>query len=184
MKLLSFSQYFPAYHKRAGEKTCFPEQIMNTFGIEYNSLDYFDKLVEWNNKALSDGKLCLDDLTKFFYDLAITDGYKIHTIRSKTQINVGEQFQPFVWSRKPYCSPIIKFMQPLTLLNKQTVLITPNIVSVEYGLKLNRHMIAKNDGLNVDDFDSWFSQQPTFGGYILDFVTGERYGSENSHWKE
>ena len=64
-KLIKFAQKFPQSHPKAGLSTGFVEQILNGLIVNYDSLDYFDKLCQLNAKAISSGKLTTRDLHIF-----------------------------------------------------------------------------------------------------------------------
>jgi hypothetical protein len=169
MKLLSFSNLFPKYHPKSGAKTYFPEQILNNFNIQYMNDDFLDTLIKINEKSLVEGKLTLSDLIQFKEQLIPISKTKIHTIRTSTKVDVNENFQPFIWSRKPYASPIIRFMPSMQLKEIQSVNYLYGQFRDELGEQIDINELAANDGLSVDDFVSWFEPMNTSTALILHF---------------
>ena len=166
MRVITFSRQFPVSHPKKGEPTFFPESIINGLGlhVEYIQRQKFD----W----MSDFALSLNDP-------------KFHTIRAGNRWKVGDWFSPRVWSGKPYASKQIQFASDIQIKkiwefefinstyngefghDKGRWFLIDNIVISDY----ERGLLAKNDGLDEDDFIDWFKCHPkkkeTFKGQIL-----------------
>lgn len=180
MKLIPFSQHFPVGHVNAGKKTYFVEKILNTFGIKYQNESYLETLYNLNKNKLLEGKLHQTTLLEFFANLEPIENYKIHTIRKSNFFQKNDIIQPFVWSRKPYASPQIRFIPELKILSCQPVIISKSQVLTTNHFEIPRTIIAKNDGLSLSDFNSWFQGPKPFEGFIIDFVIEQEYGPDDN----
>lgn len=145
-----FARFFPAYHPKAGQPTYFVEKIIESFSDQFTR-DW----VQWelNNPFLAD--MDLDTETKF--------DPKNHTIRAGHNVKVGDFIRPSVWSGKPYASKQIIIAPDIEV--KQTwdfeVDACGVIALAKPGEQLKYldegvdEIIARNDGLEYDDFLEW-----------------------------
>lgn len=146
MKVLTFSRYFPKGHPKAGQPTFFVENILK--GIH----------------KVKDGYV--------YGECAL----KLHTIRAGDRWNVGDMASLRVWSDKPYRSKQIEFAQVEVKKTWAFDLIADHI-SVEWfinGQQMGYYTpktaseyrnpdlfkVAKNDGLAIEDFATWFEVHP------------------------
>ena len=160
-RTITFSRTFPAYHPKAGQPTFFVEGILTQLGINRTTHDYLLWL-KINNPEISE--LFLSD----FYDsLSENIEQKSHTIRAhKNPLKVGEFINPKCWADKPYNKTKegfwqIKFAPDIQI--KKTWNFSKDILSGEFyldGFDATTHleMIAKNDGLSLQDFKDWFNK--------------------------
>ncbi len=155
MRVITFSRFFPKGHPKAGRPTYFVEKM-------------------W--KGLNESGISLPvGVDGFKEDVAP----KWHTIRAGNRWKVGDEYSPRVWSGKPYASKQIEFAPPITIrkiwefgVNQTDYFIrseggAPNWVTFDQLTE-----IAKNDGLERDDFECWFALHPKkkdayFTGQIL-----------------
>lgn len=109
MKYIMFSRYYPKGHFREGQFTNFVELIWSA---------YPPTLVkEW--KAKFDPESKYFDYGKYG-GLYNTGGIsKGTTIRAGFRWNVGDVFQPRIWTGKPYASKQVAFMPELKVLGVQ-----------------------------------------------------------------
>jgi hypothetical protein len=171
--VLMVSRTFPAYHPRAGQLTYFNEQIFS--GCRMSAHAKFSECI----------------IKSGMYHTATP---KIHTIRSNytlwahraEEINAGRAVLSLrQWTGSPYNyardgSKQEEFMQ-LTKIHVQKVIV--NIEKEVYNGKfgkssitswgvyvddksISEKMIAKNDGLAVDDFCQWFNKGLNEGALI------------------
>lgn len=142
-KVIMFSRVFPAYHPKKGEPTFFVEKL----------------LISRQGKDICSQNFGFD-ADKF--------EPKHHTIRSGHRFKVRDYFSPRVWSDKPYRSKQIIIAPDIKIEKVFDFKIT------KYGYFVNKRQIgfyelpelAKNDGLEVDDFECWFNFS-TFDGQII-----------------
>lgn len=155
-KVITFSRYFQKDHFKAGKPTYFVEQILNHLNIKPWSQSYLNWLIQANPN--------LDEqILKDFQNSLVEgiEGIKLHTIREGKNFVAGESFSPRVWTKKPYTSKMlifapdiyIKNMVPINILLDPTGAITIRKLN---GERINSVSVALNDGLNNDDFFSWF----------------------------
>lgn len=151
-RVITFSTQFQTNHPRKGEPTYFVEQIYNSI---YGLYDWSD---------------AMGVPTSYVMNLNTTVmGIKGHTIRRGYRWKVGDKFSPRVWSGKPYASKQIIIAPEIEI--KKTWDFSRDLISDKY--YLNGHeidadrleLIAKNDGLSVEDFKAWLNKP--FLGQIL-----------------
>lgn len=140
MKVLTFSKVFPQKHINAGEPTNFKEKILS--------------------------------------------GEKIHTIRPETnKWKIGDQISMRYWTGKPYHSKQEIFCEkfevveliPICIVgiwsgNSQTPNDPINFIKEAKDLYSKKEMekIAKNDGLNFNQLESWFKlNEKSFKGTLI-----------------
>jgi hypothetical protein len=159
MKVITFSKQYPAKHPNAGHKTFFVEKIVR--GLHHQGVRPFDVNCEFSEEA--------------YY---IVDP-KHHTIRAGKRWKVGEWFSPRIWSGKPYASKQIEFAPPIQI--KKIWEVCLNVTASEgFNWWIDGNVIptdkvvelAKNDGLEINDFLNWFMCHPKakkegFFGQIL-----------------
>lgn len=171
-KIITFSRKYQKKHPKSGQATFFVEKILNALGEMYYMSEYLEKLIDLNKESLDNGKLTHKNIVDFYLSLDIpTHEIKIHTIRGNTRFKVNEEFQPAVWSGKPYCSPIIRFWDIVPIKHITEIeyydcnLWFGNQVLDDDTIKL----LAANDGLTRDDFIDWICEKE-FHGQVLHFT--------------
>jgi hypothetical protein len=165
-RVITFARNFPATHPKKGEPTYFIEKIYSGIGVDGNFL-----------------RIPLPDVYNFLYK---HDEYyfepKHHTIRAGNRWKVGDKFSPRVWSGKSYRSPQITIAPDITITgvfdfkieidkDYKCVLIN-NCVFYEENTDWYTQLealetLAKNDGLSLQDFKSWFNWGKPFTGQII-----------------
>ena len=169
-KVITFSRQFPAYHPKAGQPTFFVEKILNAFDTSY--MDF--KTLEIWRELNKDNTYDPENLWANLWDLNVgiqTTKTKHHTIRSGHRWKVGDKFSPRVWSGKPYNSkqiiiaPDIEIVRTWNFNIDTDGIIVFNGVPIECGKNLE--LIAKNDGLELQDFYYWFKYPKPFSGQII-----------------
>lgn len=188
MKYIMCSRTFPASHPRKGEPTWFVEKIWNCFREDLALPDNFRRWV--------DSYIPLIKGDGYLKSTAIRE-IKPQTIRNGSRFSPGEMVSLRVWEGRPYHTDQIEFAQVEV---KQTWSIEINnrfgagsfevvINGVVYAQlhfgndkDLNRDgliTLAKNDGLELDDFVSWFNMHPkkkeAFRGQIICWGDGVEY---------
>lgn len=155
MKVITFSRFFPVTHPKAGQETYFIEKIWDSLpGIPSAYTDRLD------NERLNFIR-CGNDIV----------WPKHHTIRAGERWRVGDWFSPRVWCGKPYASKQLEFAPSIQI--KRIWTFEKNEDGKYFvdghceGVSLSE--IAKNDGLEQQDFESWFysAKGKPFKGQIL-----------------
>jgi len=144
--VLTVSRTFPANHKRKGDKTYFEDKILKRYSD-------FDNFLGWQ---------------------------KIHTIRANypfwekriKKVQEGKAVLSIrYWSGKPYNSKQVEICQ----LDENSGIGIENLHAPNWHLEKNRinelciwgenigmhiqtEVLAKNDGLSIDDFEEWFKK--------------------------
>ncbi len=156
-KVITFSRAFPKGHARAGQPTFFVEKFWKSI---------------WDQNKAHDIHLFQEPYDDFFHPMG-KDSLNVHqfegkhhTLRAGNRFKSGEFFSPRVWSGKPYNSKqiiigpdtkienawdVVIFAEP-----NQTVICMPTEIHSQYQM-LSLGEVAKNDGLTIDDFESWFN---------------------------
>ncbi len=174
-KVITFSRFFPKNHINGGGRTNFAEQIFNSLNIRYwVKLKYLD-LDDLNSNT--DFKN--DDVWEFHHllDRGI-ENKKNHTIRNGNRFKKGDFFSPRVWSGKPYQSKQIILSKDIEIVNVWDIRILVQdfgklglqaVITINGQDFQNIELLAKNDGLSVDDFLQWFKTEKgeTFVGQII-----------------
>lgn len=164
-KVIMFSRVFPAYHPKAGEPTFFVEKLYNSLFSRNNLMDY-PKGIEINESILE---------------------MKHHTIRAGHRFKVGDTFSPRVWGDDinlksgrsgPYHSKQIIIAPDLEVKQVYKFELRKSDLNYYLNGKLLKFAqlkeIAKNDGLDLDDFDEWFNS-PDFDGQIICLSNSIKY---------
>lgn len=161
--VLMLSQAFLMGHSKAGKPNYFVQQLTNAL------------------RGYSEHEIQLPDGSSI-----IVRGKKLHTIRENyeywkektAKINAGEmELSIRVWSGKPYKSQQVEVAR-LSHVSIQLVEMSYSvedsqpIVYVDNVLKPNiAEEMAKNDGLQLEDWTEWFFKKTnTFRGVILHFT--------------
>lgn len=143
-KVITFSTVFPKGHLYEGKPTLFPELLKQSLtGIISNSKGVITQ--------------------------------KHHTIRKGKRWKAGQYFSPRIWSGKPYNSPqqilgIDIEIQQIIDIEMTNEFIILNGIEFNKRAKKNQelfHRIASNDGLTIEEFDSWFKKSIPFSGQII-----------------
>lgn len=156
-RVITFSRYFPSYHPRKGELTYFVEKLNRGLGMEYGIPFGDETEIHFRNLGID-----------YSFEIYKKSSPKYHTIRAGNRWKVGDKFSPRVWSGKPYNSKQIIIAPDITIVN---------VFDVEFlgftkwvnGEVLNNYELAelaKNDGLNIYDFNNWFNKLPFVGQVI------------------
>ena len=161
-KIRTLSRTFLKGHPRAGEKTYFVEQFLNSMGIDFTAKAYLNSLYELNPHITD------MDITVFWIGLNwdITAS-KEHTIRKNHHFNKGDFISLRCWAGKPYNSQKIILTKPVKVKKTWDFKISDGDYFLN-GKKLNLSdikKIAANDGLAVEDFELWFPDK--FTGQII-----------------
>ena len=177
-KVITFSRTFPAYHPKAGQLTHFVNKIIN--GLTEMNFNFDDgNFPAWNEDFCNNLNFA-------------TTNTKFHTIRSGNRWKVGDKFSPRVWGTD--INPVSGRSGPY---HSKQIIIAPDIEikkvwDIEFRidpflppeeavllLKVDGHymtpeiyipMMAKNDGLTLDEFINWFTPKPemvNFSGQII-----------------
>ena len=157
---LSVSRIFPATHPRKGEPTNFREKI-------YNAI--YEKDGDWSNAPGPVSHYVFEP------DFSIRDK-KLHTCRANydlwakrmAEVQAGRAvIELCYWSDKPYRSKQVVFatIDKDSGCGVQKLVFFDDDICCPYAYEANgvgNHAIydiddlAKNDGLSIDDFKSWF----------------------------
>lgn len=166
-RVITFSTQFPTTHPKKGEPTYFVEQIYNSIGIDFTNRKWIGLLNDINSKDNDH----LERLAGFVFGRINykMSNQKHHTIRKGYRWKVGDKFSPRVWSGKPYASKQIIIAPDIEI--KKIWDFSRDLISDKYYLNGheidagNLELIAKNDGLSVEDFKAWINKP--FLGQIL-----------------
>ena len=161
-KVRTFSRFFPKGHTKEGQPTFFVEKFrkgLETIGYS-EPLYHFDELIGLSSVISSEK-----------YNSATP---KLHTIRAGNHFKAGDYFSPRVWSGKPYASKQIIIAPDIEIKKVYEVNICKIsgsfYVSIPMRLGYERMVsignLSNNDGLDIDDFKSWFNKLP-FTGQII-----------------
>lgn len=168
-KVLTISRTYPNYHPRAGELTHFVEKIMASLADSSNSRNGYWKM----NKDFIDYDWCA------YYNCRLPKG---HTIRAGHRFKAGDMISLRVWSND--VNPKSGRSGPY---HSKQIIIAPDIeVKKTWDFELHGgkaffkvdglldeitdeqlEIIARNDGLSLDDFGSWFSDFSIEGEYQI-----------------
>lgn len=173
MRVLTFSQSFPKGHIRQGDATFFMEKILCGLGITMKTLPVH-----------------LTNVVNDFQMLLEPDDTKLTTIRSGNRWKAGDMASLRVWSGTPYNSKQIGFAQ-VEVKNTwefKIYRVWDDLyvdVGKDIGLPFYRTtkvigIVARNDGLSIEDFISWFSIHPKktgaeFSGQIISWHDNLNY---------
>jgi hypothetical protein len=153
-KVITFSQVYPSYHPRKGQKTDFVGKIWESIYLQYPEWlgDHYEEL-------------------KTLYSYIGLHGMlppKHHTIRAGHRFKVGDKFSPRVWSGKPYQSKQITIAPDIEVQKIWTFKIEGPVYWFDgYAMTLNEiKELANNDGLDTDDFECWFNVKE-FDGQVI-----------------
>lgn len=167
MKVIMCSRTFPKRHPKAGQKTYFVEKIWAALSPAFfpdekliKNLNFYDWL-EYDSCALP----------------------KHHTIRSGSRWKPGDWASLRIWSDKPYRSKQIEFAQvevkkaweiKIRIEDNQMIVgVKTNMTEITgFVYLLPTCEVAKNDGLDCQDFFDWFNMHPKkkhndFNGQII-----------------
>lgn len=158
MRVLTFSIFFQKGHPRAGQPTYFVEKIMAALADEIEECKMYNDFI-------------LYDWYEYYNATP-----KHHTIRAGNRWKVGDKASLRVWSDKPYKSKQIEFAQvevkkiwaiELRMThggNYVECFINGEKYGVDHDSQMcdqyNWELLARNDGLNTDDFIAWFNLHP------------------------
>lgn len=153
-KVIIFSRVFPKHHPKSGKQTYFVEKIWESINYDIPG-DLHSSLVKESGNYL------------FREDILP----KHHTIRAGKHWKVGEKFSPRVWSGKPYMSKQIIIAPDIEIKKIWDIGLRISGDFKEFycndcdltGTSISK--IAENDGLELNDFLSWFNKP--FEGQII-----------------
>ena len=162
-RVLTFSRTFPSYHPRKGQPTYFVEKIWQC--LFNKGLSYYDTNLEEELSIFSNPSHFIKP--------------KGHTIRAGHRWKSGDKFSPRVWSGKPYTTKQITIAPDIEV--KKVFDVNIEITgSIAFSFFIDSKNIptdevvrlAKNDGLEVNDFLNWFAAHPNkkesvFTGQII-----------------
>lgn len=161
MKVLTISRHFPKGHPKSGEPTWFVEKIWNCFREEDFSLP--DRFIAGCDNYAT---LLKDD--EHLTAIKIRE-MKHHTLRSGNRWQVGDTASLRIWLDKPYRSKQIEFAQVEVKKVWPVTIIFDDVFNPIYTSDrlLPTCEVAKNDGLECDDFAKWFAIHPKKEGSIF-----------------
>lgn len=163
-RVITVSRTFPAYHQKKGQPTYFVEKIWKSI---------------WDNHKGSDNPLYPYWMD---YDRAFpaTDELgnihnhtpKHHTIRAGKRWKTGDMASLRVWSGNPYNSPQITIAPDVELVVYDFEVEIEDDLLIRYinGFEISYttlQRLAENDGLTLDEMQSWFKMPREFSGQIL-----------------
>ena len=176
-RAITFSRYFPAHHPKKGQPTLFVEKIWKSFAVRALNEIFYQPMVEDINDLnahLSDYVLLSDFRKSLLANYGGSNNIepKKHTIRKGKRWKVGDKFSPRVWSGKPYASKQIIIAKDMTLQRVLDIEIDKlgfiYINGDYYSQIMQCDHLALNDGLEKEDFASWFDGNTLpFSGQIL-----------------
>lgn len=155
--VLTVSRVFPCTHKRKGERTNFVCKILHTINFNESGVDLY--------------RICSNECETSCFRRLIDP--KLHTIRANyelwakriEQVQKGEAILSIrYWSGKPYNSKQVEICQ----LDKDSGIGVQKIYFQRAFFKSNwivgqsefpdqlLSVVAKNDGLSLEDFKEWF----------------------------
>jgi hypothetical protein len=155
-KVITFSRVYPSHHPRAGEPTFFVEKIHEGMkAMKWPEPDWSEEQLRWAHQNLAIN----------IYDR------KYHTIRAGNRFNPGDWFSPRVWSGKPYHSKQIIIAPNIEVKKTFQFEILNDGYAIDGCFQSLKELsvVAKNDGLEVDDFECWFNIKHSkyFNGQII-----------------
>lgn len=162
---MTFSRFFPAHHPKKGQPTEFVEKIWESL---------YPDIVGWSGF----GELCQQ------FNVGLNNIYppKHHTIRAGNRWKVGDWFVPKVWGddvnpksgrKGPYHSKQITIGPPIEVKRVWDFELRPlengSVIFINDKLRWGQmaSVVAKNDGLSVEDFKAWFKWGKPFKGQII-----------------
>lgn len=165
-RVMTFSRTYPAYHPKAGQPTHFVEKILNWYfgtmkNLEHNpALHFTGDIIKLKNPELyqvGGVETFIESLSK---DI---DAWKNHTIRAGRRWKAGDWFSPRVWSGKPYNSKQVIIAPDIQVKKTWDFEVDGNGVmsmakpgeQLKYLDENIDAIIAKNDGLEYNDFIDW-----------------------------
>lgn len=150
-KVITLSRVFPKYHSRAGQPTFFPEKVWRSF------LDLSSPMFPYWMKDHPSG---IDIRDSYDYDP------KHHTIRSGKRWKDGDVASLRVWSGKPYRSTQIAIAPDVKVKVRDVEIDLSGVIKVD-GHVISADIVAKNDGLSLEDLREWFRPSLPFSGQML-----------------
>ena len=193
-KVITFSQNFPYYHLRAGEKTFFVEKMIEWYwdndlaATKFHNVE--DMIYTVNKNKLDTGLITKSQIDDFLMSLdPEVQEWKQHTIRGGHRFKDGDVFKPCVWLGKPYYSRQIQFLPELKIPKTFDFEIKKNIkelpLDYESMMVINHsyhnpdsQMVEKlshRDGLSKKDLLRWFQYPKLFSGQIICFDKSIQY---------
>lgn len=182
-KVITVSRSFPSYHPRKGESTYFVEKIYAALGdlipVRKNGY-YFEQLSGLNPDIKPTPILS-------FYDSVNSDikEEKYHTIRAGKRWKTGDMASIRVWG-----DDINPKSGRKGAYHSKQITIAPDIEVTVFDFEIKNdeadepsiyidgkfycqigasdsELIAKNDGLNLEDLKAWFKYPKPFSGQII-----------------
>lgn len=153
MRQIIFSRTFPTYHKRFGEPTFFVEKMLYSLIIQHKGNTDLLNQPDFDTSVFNRPEFML----------------KHHTIRSGERWEKGMYFAPKYWSGRPYNSKCVQFAPYVVIEKTYNFKINEkNQIFINQILCRDETALAQNDGLCLEDFNSWF-QRPLscFSGQII-----------------
>ncbi len=190
-KVITVSRAFPSYHSRKGEPTYFVEKIYASLGnlIPTRKNGYYFKQLSELNPELKPTPILS------FYDSVnsnITEE-KHHTVRAGKRWKTGDMASIRVWgddvnpksgrkgayhSKQITIAPDVEVtVFDFEIKNNeafQSSIYIDNKFYCYIGDK-NSHLIAKNDGLELEDLKAWFKFPASFSGQLISFKKDLKY---------
>lgn len=183
-RVITFSIQYPSYHSRKGERTLFIEKVWASLVDQQIAFPEFWE--EWYNLN------CAYDFDGNGFSNTTIEP-KHHTIRAGKRYKAGMKVSPRFWSGKPYASKQITFAPDIEIKKvfdfeikvegEDVCIFIDNYPLYQEGedvvtglYELNE--LAKNDGLTIEDFKSWFKWPKAFSGQIIAWNQNIIYNGE------
>lgn len=152
-KVRTLSLTFMKGHPRAGEPTHFIEMFSISMGIE-KKLFGLNPIVDF---SIMDDDSAILGLESFHHIKP-----KHHTIRMGRHFKANDELTLAVWSGKPYHSKQVKLWTGSIRAVNIVILNSPDWIAfykdtAKKLTPLKIEKLAKNDGLEIDDFLAWFN---------------------------
>jgi hypothetical protein len=172
LRRVQCSRFFPANHFKKGQKTHFIEKIWSSIGIKDNHDDSaYQGFLTLNPGKEGHVRLVYHGLTEPFN----FSGEKFTTIRPVKNYSAGDIIQFVSWigpgGRFTPGNVLLKITGPIEVKRVWdveiegrggSILLDSNEISADTLLR-----VATNDGLSMEDFDSWFRTKASFSGQIV-----------------
>lgn len=159
-RVITFSQVFPAYHPKKGEKTYFVEKIWKgLYDAEPSNYIPFHGYWQRYEETFP---------WQYLNSNIHQHAPKWHTIRSGHRWKVGDTFSPRVWSGKPYCSKQITIAPDIEIVKIWDFEIDNDIrVNGKHMFAHDVQKLANNDGLTSEELMQWFKFPAPFSGQVI-----------------
>lgn len=181
-KVITVSRFFPQYHPRKGEPTYFIEKIWDSIAPLNTGMYELNKNIE------------KEVVKEFIESLSFLPYYpKHHTIRAGKRWRTGDKASIRVWG-----DDINPKSGRKGAYHSKQITIAPDVEVTVFDFEIKNdeadepsiyiegkfycqigavdsELIAKNDGLTLEDMKSWFNYPKEFSGQIICFNKNIKY---------